>query len=166
MQVVDNDAFIKQLAALFQASKGSIWLTHKRLLHDGEDAAMDHEDGGEDAREYPCFVRVMDGNKTKFSTKVVPGDLEKFYAVYGALLKSSMSTLRKRDRKREKTRAEQAARRKKQMTEPVVVNGPKRGKGRRKRQRQVKAALKQQESQKQFKEREEKRQKALEAGSI
>jgi len=43
------------------------------------------------------------------------------------------------------------------MTEPVVVDGPKRGAGRRKRQRQIKAAIKQAESQKKFKEREEKR---------
>lgn len=89
--------------------------------------------------------------------KVNPGELERFHVAYGALLKSSMTTLRKRDKKREKTRAEQAARRKKRMTENVTIRGPKRGNGRRIRQRQVKAALKQQESQSKFKEREAKR---------
>ncbi|KAF8346143.1 signal recognition particle, SRP9/SRP14 subunit [Amanita rubescens] len=160
MQVVDNDTFLKQLEALFDASKGSIWLTHKRLIHDGEDATVKHEDGAEDTREYPCYIRVMDGKQVRFSTRVNPGELEKFHAAYGSLLKSSMTTLRKRDKKREKTRAEQAARRKKRMTENVVISGPKRGSGRRKRQRLVKAALKQQESQKKFKERDEKRKKA------
>ncbi|KAI6159275.1 hypothetical protein EDD17DRAFT_1876717 [Pisolithus thermaeus] len=61
---------------------------------------------------------------------------------YGSLLKTSFTTLRKRDKKREKHRAEQAARRKQRMAEPIVIKGPKRGNGRKKRQRQVKAALK------------------------
>ncbi|PFH48103.1 hypothetical protein AMATHDRAFT_76885 [Amanita thiersii Skay4041] len=165
MEVVDNDTFLTQLATLFEKAKGSVWLTHKRLTHDGEDVAMKHDDEAEDNREYPCLVRVTDGRGAKFSTKVVPGDLDKFHAAYGTLLKASMSTLRKRDKKREKLRSEQAIRRKKKMTEPVVINGPKRGNGRRKRQRQIKAALKQKESQKKFNEKEEARQKAIVAGS-
>ncbi len=52
---------------------------------------------------------------------------------------------------------DQILKRKKRMTEPVVVDGPKRGAGRRKRQRQIKAAIKQADAQKKFKEREEKR---------
>ncbi|KAF8079289.1 signal recognition particle, SRP9/SRP14 subunit [Lyophyllum atratum] len=162
MQLVDNDTFLTQLTALFNDSKdkGTIWLTHKRLSYDGEDAVMAEGQGSEDTREYPCLLRVTDGGATKFSTQVEPGQLERFHAAYGALLKASMTTLRKRDKKREKTRAEQAARRKKMMTEPVVVDGPKRGSGRRKRQRQVKAAVKRQESQQKFKEREEKERKA------
>jgi signal recognition particle subunit SRP14 len=85
---------------------------------------------------------------------VEAGQLEKFNAVYGSLLKASMTTLRKRDKKREKQRSEQAARRRKKMTEPVVVEGPKRGNGRKIRQRKIKAAVKQQEAQKKFRERE------------
>ena len=54
-----------------------------------------------------------------------------------------MSTLRKRDKKREKVRTEKMAARKQRLVEPVLIEGPKRGKGRRKRQRRVKAALKQ-----------------------
>jgi signal recognition particle subunit SRP14 len=54
-----------------------------------------------------------------------------------------MSTLRKRDKKREKVRAEKQAARKHRLAEPVPIEGPKRGNGRRKRQRRVKAALKQ-----------------------
>jgi signal recognition particle subunit SRP14 len=43
------------------------------------------------------------------------------------------------------------------MTEAVILDGHKRGKGRRQRQRKIKALLKQQASQKKFQEREEAR---------
>ncbi|TFK18160.1 signal recognition particle, SRP9/SRP14 subunit [Coprinopsis marcescibilis] len=168
MQLVDHDTFLGQLAALFESSKGkgSIWITHKRLTHDGEDAAMKHEDDGTvDNREYPCLLRVTNGKETKFSTTVNTSQLPKFYAAYGALLKTSMTTLRKRDKKREKLHSELAAKRKKKMTDPVVLDGPKRGNGRRKRQRQLKALAKQEASQKKFKEREEARRKAEEAAT-
>ncbi|KAJ7726378.1 signal recognition particle, SRP9/SRP14 subunit [Mycena metata] len=157
MELLDHDSFLQRLAALFESSKeqGSIWLTHKRLIHDGEDVAMAQADGADDSREYPCLIRVTDGGAAKFSTRVNSNELDKFHHAYGALLKASMSTLRKRDKKREKQRAEQAARRKKKMTEPVVVEGPKRGNGRRKRQRLLKAVAKQQDSQQKAKEREE-----------
>ncbi|KAJ6541671.1 signal recognition particle, SRP9/SRP14 subunit [Mycena capillaripes] len=157
MELLDHDSFLQRLTALFESSKehGSIWLTHKRLIHDGEDVSMVAAAGSDDDREYPCLVRVTDGGAAKFSTRVNSSELEKFHHAYGTLLKASMATLRKRDKKREKQRAEQAARRKKKMTEPVVVDGPKRGNGRRKRQRQLKAEAKQQESQKKAKQREE-----------
>ncbi len=57
-----------------------------------------------------------------------------------------MTTLRKRDKKREKERAEKVALRKRRLAEPVVIEGPKRGSGRKKRQRRIKAALKQEEA--------------------
>ena len=89
-----------------------------------------------------------------FKPKVQPGDLEKFHSVYGVLLKSSMPKLRKRDKKREKERADRAAAKKKRILESVAVEGPKRGSGRRKRQRRIKALLKQEVSRKKFQERE------------
>lgn len=139
---------------MFENPKGSIWLTHKRLTHDGEDATM-KQDGTDDTQEYPCLLRAVDGTGTKLSTRVDPGNLDRFYSAYGALLKSSMSALRKRDKKREKQRAEELARRKKRLAELVPVVGPKRGAGRHKRQRLVKAAIKQQETKKRMEEREE-----------
>jgi signal recognition particle subunit SRP14 len=66
-----------------------------------------------------------------------------------------MTTLRKRDKKREKQRAEQAARRRQRRLLPIKIEGPKRGNGRKKRQRRIKAALKQEESKRRFQEREE-----------
>ena len=67
-----------------------------------------------------------------------------------------MLTLRKRDKKREKERAERIAQTKKRMTEPVIIEGAKRGAGRRKRQRRIKVAKKQEESRKKFEERKAK----------
>jgi signal recognition particle subunit SRP14 len=140
---------------------------------------MKIEEGSSDTREYPCLVRATDGKSANFSTrvsgflsfrsqfslkiaffKVDSKQLIKFQAVYGSLLKASMTSLRKRDKKRDKQRIEQAAKRKKQMTEPIVLDGNKRGSGRRQRQRKFKALLKQQESQNKFREREEDRKKA------
>jgi signal recognition particle subunit SRP14 len=71
-----------------------------------------------------------------------------------------MTTLRKRDKKREKQRAEDLARKKKRLAEPVTLDGPKRGVGRRKRQRQIKAALKQEQTKRRAEEREAAAEKA------
>ena len=135
-------------------------------MKDGNDVSDD--------REYPCILRATDGKNVNISThvssltslwtstnskrnnKVLPGELEKFHSAYGALLKGSMPSLRKRDKKREKEKAERIAARKKLATEPIIVDGSKRGSGRRKRQRKVKAALKQEESRKKFEERQKK----------
>lgn len=134
------------------------------------------------ADEYPCLVRATDGNETKFSTRVrpafpaslllilnstsrdrvqvQPGELEKFHSAYASLLRASMGTLRKRDKKREKQRAEEAATRKKKRDQTIVVDGPKRGAGRKKRQRKVKAAQRQEEARVRISEREDKAAKA------
>jgi len=53
-----------------------------------------------------------------------------------------MSTLRKRDKKREKLRADELAKKKKRLTQEVVISGPKRGAGRKKRKRLIAAAVK------------------------
>ncbi|KAF8648782.1 hypothetical protein AX16_006164 [Volvariella volvacea WC 439] len=160
MQLVDNDTFLSQLAALFESSKekGTIWLTHKRLTY-GSEVGKDG-DASKDSQEYPCLLRVSDGGKVKFSTRIEASQLPKFHSAYGTLLKTSMITLRKRDKKREKQHQEQAQLRRKKASEAIVAEGPKRGNGRRKRQRKVKAALKQEESKKKFLEREEGRAKA------
>ncbi|KAI9511868.1 signal recognition particle, SRP9/SRP14 subunit [Russula earlei] len=158
MQLLDNDTFLSRLSLLFQSSKehGTIWLTHKRLTHDGDDVTMDSAD---DSREYPCIIRVTDGKEAKFSTHITSEKLDKFLSAYGTLLKSSMSTLRKRDKKRERVRAEKLAERKQRLAEPILIEGPKRGKGRRKRQRRVKAALKQEDARQRMQEKQEAKEK-------
>lgn len=87
--------------------------------------------------------------------QVMPNDLNKFHAAYGALLKNSMPKLRKRDKKKEKERADRIALRKKRILDPVIVEGPKRGNGRRKRQRRIAAVRKQEASRQKFVEREQ-----------
>jgi signal recognition particle subunit SRP14 len=87
--------------------------------------------------------------------QITSGQLDKFFSAYGALLKSSMSTLRKRDKKREKLRAEKLVARKQRLAEPIPIEGPKRGNGRRKRQRRVKAALKQEAARQRIQEKQE-----------
>ncbi|KAH9950962.1 signal recognition particle SRP9/SRP14 subunit [Amylocystis lapponica] len=161
MQRVDHDSFLQRLAALFKSSQdvGSIWLTHKRLTHDGEDAEM--HPTGDETREYPCLIRATDGGKVNFSTTVDSSELDKFHTAYGTLLKASMVTvLRKRDKKREKQRAEEIARRKRRLAEEIAIEGAKRGNGRHKRQRRMKAASKQEESRKRAQEREEAKSRA------
>jgi hypothetical protein len=68
--------------------------------------------------------------------------LPMFHATLGALLKSSMNTMRKRDKKRERLKSDKIAARKKRLQEPINVTGSKRGSGRRKRQRLLKAVQK------------------------
>ena len=100
----------------------------------------------------PHFLHSITSGKRE---QVQPADLEKFHAAYGTLLKASMSTLRKRDKKREKQRQEDAARKKRRLQEEIAIEGPKRGAGRRKRQRKQKQAARLEESKKRAQEREE-----------
>ncbi|KAF8586242.1 signal recognition particle SRP9/SRP14 subunit [Ramaria rubella] len=160
MSLVDNTTFLKRLTELFadKKGKGTIWLTHKRYSHDGDDTLM-LSGIAEDDKEYPCLVRASDGKTVQFSTRVQPGDLDRFHSAYGALLKTSMTTLRKRDKKREKQRAEQQATRKRKLAETIIVQGSKRGNGRRKRQRLIKAALRQEEARRKVAEGEDNKSK-------
>jgi len=96
-----------------------------------------------------------------FSSQIISGQLDTFLNAYGTLLKSSMSTLRKRDKKRERVRAEKLAARKQRLAEPVSIEGPKRGKGRRKRQRRVKAALKQEATRQRMQKKQEAKEKTV-----
>jgi signal recognition particle subunit SRP14 len=147
------------------------------VTHDGDDVTMGVAD---DTREYPCIIRATDGKDVSFSThvrtilinssqfqswtfssQITSGQLDTFLNAYGALLKSSMSTLRKRDKRREKVRAEKLAARKQRLAEPVSIEGSKRGKGRRKRQRRVKAALKQEAARQRMHEKQEAKEKTV-----
>lgn len=146
------------------------------VTRDDEGALTSLSSAGGD-NEYPCLVRVTNGKDVNFSTRVrtpltayLPPfsrqraqidstQLNQFHATYGTLLKSSMSSeLRKRDKKREKQRADETIRRKRRLAEDIVVEGPKRGNGRRKRQRLLKRAIRQEETRKRVHEREEARQ--------
>ncbi|CAE6418108.1 unnamed protein product [Rhizoctonia solani] len=156
MELVQHEEFLKRLAELFEkcnSSKGSIWLTHKRLTYEPNGPP---ESAGDD-REYPCLLRAVNGRDIKFSTTVSSAELPKFHAAYSALLRQSMPGLRKRDKKKEKTKAEAMAARKQKLETDVVTTGSKRGRGRAKRQRKVRAAIKQQETRKVIAERQQAR---------
>ncbi|KAF8545544.1 signal recognition particle SRP9 SRP14 subunit, partial [Imleria badia] len=140
--------------------KGTVWLTHKRLMtHDGEDATMDDADPN-GKKEYLCLICVTHGKKANFSMHVISSDPPKFHTAYGSLLKASFMTLRKRDKKCEKLCTEQLTKRKQHMAEPVVISGPKHGNGQRKRQRKVKAVIKQEQAKERSAKREDEGAKA------
>jgi len=153
-QLVDNDEFLKRLTALFESTRTNggtaVWLSHKRFRYE-EDLEMKGPEGEQtsDDREYPVLLRATNGGDINISTRVLPSALHTFHAAYGALLKLSFTAMKKRDKKKEKQRAEELAARRKKLYENLIkVLGPKRGKGRRKRQRLAKAALKQEEARK------------------
>lgn len=159
--LVDHKEFLQRLSDLFDTTNargGSIWLTHKRYTYQEGDVQM----AGSDAeREYPLLVRAVDGDDVKFSTLAQPSDLEVFHTHYGTLLKAKMTaSLRKRDKKREKLRAERAALRKKKLEQDIVIEGPKRGNGRSKRQRRIKAARKLEETRARIRQAEAKKKPA------
>ncbi|KAG9003650.1 hypothetical protein FRB90_011139 [Tulasnella sp. 427] len=158
MELLSNETFLDRLRELFEAtkSKGTVWLTQKRHSYDpnGEAPVV----SGTDEAEYKCLLRATDGH-VKFETLISSAELGKFHALYAALLKASMSTLRKRDKKKEKQKAEQAALWKKKLAEEIVIEGAKRGNGRRKRVRRIKAAIRQDEERKAAAKREEQRAK-------
>jgi signal recognition particle subunit SRP14 len=106
-------------------------------------------------------IHIISIPELDFSSQITSGQLDTFLNAYGALLKSSMGTLRKRDKKREKVRAEKLAARKQRLAEPVPIEGPKRGKGRRKRQRKIKAALKQEAARQRMQEKQEAKEKTV-----
>jgi len=136
------------------------------------------EEQTSDDREYPVLLRATNGKDINISTrvspcprscsvapnsayKVLPSALHTFHAAYGALLKQSFTGLKKRDKKKEKQRAEElAARRRKLYENPIKVIGPKRGKGRRRRQRLLKASLKQEAAKKKLEKKEAQKAKA------
>jgi signal recognition particle subunit SRP14 len=107
------------------------------------------------SKEYPCLLRATDGKSRTISTHIAPSSLPTFQAHYGTLLKTTMTqTLRKRDKKKEKARVEAAALKKKKIMEGVLVEGPKRGKGRRKRERLEKVKVRLEEARKKLEEKE------------
>jgi signal recognition particle subunit SRP14 len=65
-----------------------------------------------------------------------------------------MTALKKRDKKKEKQRHEEALLRRKKLEKDIPIIGPKRGAGRRKRQRRIIAAIKQAEARERLAERD------------
>lgn len=66
-----------------------------------------------------------------------------------------MNSMRKRDKKRERLKADRLAAKKKMIQEPIEVRGVKRGNGRRKRQRLISAIKKQEDAIRKQEEKEQ-----------
>jgi signal recognition particle subunit SRP14 len=77
-----------------------------------------------------------------------------------------MTTLKKRDKKKEKARFEKAQLRRKKLATDVEIIGPKRGAGRKRRERRVAAAIKQTEARENQAERDELRVKKQTQSSL
>ncbi|WVW87069.1 hypothetical protein I302_109126 [Kwoniella bestiolae CBS 10118] len=145
-QLISPEEFLTKLEGCFSdpSSSSSVWLTHKRLTHSTDgDVTMGEENEDGSGPEYEVLIRCTQGDN-KFSAKIPASSLSTFHSTYGALLKSSFAPLmRKRDKKKEKLRAESLAKKRREAYVDVVVGeGGKRGKGRRQRQRKIKAQKK------------------------
>ncbi|WWC73830.1 uncharacterized protein I206_107802 [Kwoniella pini CBS 10737] len=143
-QLVSPEEFLTKLEGCFSdpSSSSSVWLTHKRLTYNEGDVQMDDEEN-EDGPEYEVLIRCTQGDN-KFSAKIPASSLSTFHATYGSLLKSSFAPLmRKRDKKKEKLRAEKLTKKRREVYVDLEVGqAGKRGKGRRQRQRKIKAQKK------------------------
>ncbi|WVQ66185.1 uncharacterized protein L199_004364 [Kwoniella botswanensis] len=123
-QLVSAEEFLTKLEGCFSdpSSSSSIWLTHKRLTHSTDgDIQMGEEIEDGDGPEYEVLIRCTQGDN-KFSAKIPASSLSTFHSTYGALLKSSFAPLmRKRDKKKEKLRAESLAKKRREVYVDVVV---------------------------------------------
>ncbi|KAI9743274.1 MAG: hypothetical protein M1818_003120 [Claussenomyces sp. TS43310] len=114
---ISNDAFFLRLSELFEQRRrkehGSIFLTQKRMSHGESIASLPEATSTfpdlDPSKPLPLIVRATDGKskekreeRVKLSTVVEADALERFFARYSELCKSSMSGLKKRDRSKRK----------------------------------------------------------------
>ncbi|ODQ56385.1 signal recognition particle, SRP9/SRP14 subunit [Saitoella complicata NRRL Y-17804] len=112
MALLSNNEFLASLGSLLTAKKvhGSVFLTQKRYSYDPS-AEEDSLDDLSTDKNFPILIRATDGKsskedtKVKFSTLVNLTDLDSFFTRYGDICRAGMTTLKKRDRKKTKTKA-------------------------------------------------------------
>jgi len=103
---LSNAEFLSKLTTLLKsqstASKGTLYLSQKRLAHDlPKDSST---------TTFPLLFRATNGKSTredrkgkiKISTVVEPEELEAFFGKYAEVCRSGMDGLKKRDRKARK----------------------------------------------------------------
>eukprot|EP00700_Malawimonas_jakobiformis_P000831 EC719606.1.p1 GENE.EC719606.1~~EC719606.1.p1 ORF type:complete len:96 (+),score=2.87 EC719606.1:79-366(+) len=92
---VDPETFLTQLTKLYVTSrdKHSVWVTMKRHTVKGTD----------DVR---CLFRATDGKKAKLSTLVSTKEAVRFQIQLTAVFKTAFSSLKKKEKKRAKKRAD------------------------------------------------------------
>lgn len=82
------------------------------------------------------------GGRSTLTTQIPSSRLFEFHTKYGSLLKASLAPhMRKRDKKKEKARAEAAANKKREVYVDVAITGKKRGAGHRQRVSRVTTLL-------------------------
>ena len=99
MPLLSNEAFLSKLAKLYQShrSKGKVTLTIKR--------ARPSADGAD-----KCLVRAAANDmKSKISTQIAAKDHVKFMQSYGNILKISLDSLKKREKKKSTAAAKKAS---------------------------------------------------------
>ena len=121
MTILEPDAFLTQLTRILERSRtsGTIYVTMKRCalglpmyectpvaLHKlssatySADVPPDAKDGrGESTSEPRCLVRAV-GAKHKISAMVSSKDYRRFMQSYGNILKVSLDSLKKREKKK------------------------------------------------------------------
>ncbi|KAJ9120834.1 hypothetical protein QFC22_002768 [Naganishia vaughanmartiniae] len=112
-EFVNPETFLQRLTQCFESAttKGSVNLTHKRYTfgpstsvdEDGDDAM--EGDSVED-KEYDVLIRCTDGMEINFATRA-----------------SMAPKMRKRDKKKEKAKAELLAKKRKELYEDVTPGG-------------------------------------------
>ncbi|KAL1984682.1 hypothetical protein VTN96DRAFT_8808 [Rasamsonia emersonii] len=123
---LSNDEFFSSLSNLLstvsQKSRGSVYLSQKRLSSSAAAATAAAEGSSAAFAPGSILIRATDGktgnpnpksespnknskpSKVKISTIVAPNDLEAFYARYAEVCKAGMAGLKKRDRKKGKAK--------------------------------------------------------------
>ena len=96
MVLLDADAFLTQLTRILEKSRdsGTIYVTMKRYA--GKEGKSR---GGVNPSECRCLVRAI-GAKKKISAMVAAKDHRRFMKSYGNILKISLDSLKKKERKR------------------------------------------------------------------
>ena len=102
MVLLDSDAFLTHFSRILEKSRGTgtVQITMKRY------AGKEAKAGGDvDPADCKCLIRAI-GNKKKISAMIPAKDHAKFMQSYGNILKISLDSLKKREKKKqEKKRA-------------------------------------------------------------
>uniref|UniRef100_A0A7S0Q5G9 Signal recognition particle 14 kDa protein n=1 Tax=Coccolithus braarudii TaxID=221442 RepID=A0A7S0Q5G9_9EUKA len=96
MVLLDADAFLTQLTRILENTreKGTMYVTMKRY------AGLDGKKGKPiEAADCRCLVRAV-GGKQKNSTMVAAKDHRRFMKSYGNILKVSLDSLKRKERRR------------------------------------------------------------------
>ena len=122
MTLLDNDAFLTNLTRILEKSrgKGSVQITMKRcaplpalappnsaVARSSATPLTRHADAGKEGKnnnevdpaDCKCLIRAI-GNKKKISAMVSAKDYQKFMQSYGNILKISLDSLKKKEKKK------------------------------------------------------------------